>query len=254
MGSIVENFIRRHKKTAASLAAAIALTATFLSDLGGAWDAIKNLIGKPEPLSIIQARLTPIFRHPEMRHGREQASLSLQIRNYGQTEITLTSSVLSVTDGSGISVGEGSSKGGCTLSPNPNENNTLTIAPGQTEWITVGTHVNLLGVSSYLTEQKLSEIDVHSPNGEPFTIVDSRYVDDINRFFANTYGPDAKIKVVIRSIPSEEHVFFFNVAQGKDMYSKDGSLHHDWFIANWKEWRNRKTFAGYVCKHPIPAL
>jgi hypothetical protein len=145
-------------------------------------------------------------------------------------------------------VAKSGGKGGCTLGPDRNENNPITVAPGATQWLTVGTNIELRGVSSYLTDEKMSDVFVHETAGVPFTIAQLTYVDDLNAYFEKSYGRQAKLKVTMQSISNKRHVFYFPIARGKDLFAKDGSLHHDWFIANWKDWRNVRSLGGYKCE------
>lgn len=219
----------------------------FFSDVGGVWSLVKDLRQNEEPLVVIQGRLTPVFRNPGFSSNHDDASLSIQVRNYSEVPVTLISGYLSVQDAKKLAVAKSGGKGGCTLGPERNENNPITIAPGATQWLTLGSNVELRGVSSYLTEEKLADVFVHDTKGAPFSIAQLGYVEELNAYFDKVYGQKAKIKVILKSISNEEHVFFFPIAQGKDLFAKDGSLHHDWFIANWKDWKKVRSLGGYQC-------
>jgi hypothetical protein len=169
----------------------------------------KDLKQDEEPLVVIQGRLTPVFRNPGFSSNHDDASLSIQIRNYSEKPVTLISAYLSVQDAKNLAVAKSGGKGRCTLGPKRNENNPITIAPGATQWLTVGSNVELKGVSSYLTEEKLADVFVHDTNGAPFSIAQLSYVDELNAYFDKVYGKKAKIKVILKSILNAEHVFSF---------------------------------------------
>jgi hypothetical protein len=241
-------FFQKNLKLLASLVVIIAPIIALLSDIGGAVDLLKSFTEKFEPLTAIQARLTPAFRHPQLTTNQEEAALSIEIRNYGKEPITLISATLSIANSKKLAIGKGSTQGGCALGPDQNENDPITLNPGQTKWITVGTLIDLKGISLYLTEEKQSEIFVHFLDGRPYSIAQSKYVADLNEFFSREYGNEATISVTLNSSPKENHIFIFPIAKGKDLFSKDGNLHHDWLIANWKEWRKSYPLGGYICK------
>lgn len=220
----------------------------FFSDVGGVWSLLKDLQPDGESLVAIQGRLSPVFRNPGFHSNHDDVSLSIQVRNYSEAPVTLIAASLSVQNGRTMVVAKSGGKGGCTLGPDRNENNPITVAPGATQWLTVGTNIELRGVSSYLTDEKMSDVFVHETAGVPFTIAQLTYVDDLNAYFEKTYGRQAKLKVTMQSISNKRHVFYFPIARGKDLFAKDGSLHHDWFIANWKDWRNVRSLGGYKCE------
>ncbi|MDT3717346.1 hypothetical protein [Pseudomonas soli] len=193
----------------ASLIAILASCIGFFSDVGGVWSLVKDLKQDEEPLVVIQGRLTPVFRNPGFSSNHDDASLSIQIRNYSEKPVTLISAYLSVQDAKNLAVAKSGGKGRCTLGPKRNENNPITIAPGATQWLTVGSNVELKGVSSYLTEEKLADVFVHDTNGAPFSIAQLSYVDELNAYFDKVYGKKAKIKVILKSILNAEHVFSF---------------------------------------------
>lgn len=219
-----------------------------LSDAGGVWSLLKDFIPNKEPLVVIQGRLSPIFRNPGFSSNHDDVSLSLQMRNYSETPVTLISASLSVENARTVAVAKSGGKGRCTLGPDRNENSPITIAPGATQWLTVGDNIELRGVSSYLTDKRLSKVFVHEMAGTPFSIAQLTYVEDLNEYFDKAYGSQATIKVTMQSISNEEHIFTFPIAQGKDLFATDGSLHHDWFIANWKNWRSIRSLGGYKCE------
>lgn len=234
-------------KFVSGLLAVTMLGIEFFSDVGGVWNLLKDLNFGEEPLVAIQGHLSPVFRHPGFHSNHDDASLSIQVRNYSKETMTWVAASLSVENSRTLVVAKSGGQGACTLGADRNKNNPVTIEPGATQWLTVATNIELHGISSYLTDEKLSDVFVHETAGAPFSIAQLAYVDDLNAYFEKAYGRNAKIKVTLRSISNEEYVFYFHIAQGKDLFAKDGSLHHDWFIANWKNWKNVRSLGGYKC-------
>jgi hypothetical protein len=234
----------------ASLALAVVASGLGLfSDVGGVWSFLKDFKRTGEPLVAIQSRLSPLFRNPGYLSNHDDALLSIQLRNYSEAPVTLIAASLSVQNARTMAVAtSGGAGGGCTLGPDRNKNKPVTIAPGGTQWITLGTHVELRGISSYLTDERLSGATVYESGGLPYTIREAVYVDDLNAYFERNYGRQAVIKVSMQSMSSEKQVLYFPIAQGKDLFASDGSLHHDWFIANWIGWENRRALGGYTCE------
>ncbi|ARD14199.1 MULTISPECIES: hypothetical protein [Pseudomonas syringae group] len=228
--------------------ALIASIIGFFSNVGGVLSLVKEVTPNDEPLVAIQGRLTAVFRHPSLTSNQDDAALSIQIRNYSDSPVTLIAGSLSVQDAMTLAVAKSGAKGGgCTLGPDRNNNTPITIAPGGTQWLSLGSNVELRGVSKFLTEERLSEVFVHQLSNTHFSIAQLTYVDQLNEFFQQTYGADSKLKVKLQSTSGGEHVFFFPLATGKDLFAKDGSLHHDWFIATWKNWRDVGSLGGYKC-------
>jgi len=232
-----------------SALAGFAAVVSFISDFGGAWDNVIKLFGHDEPLVVMRARLSPFARDPRIKQGRDEASLSLEVRNYGKETVMLTSAELEVVHGKGAKVGQGGVFGKCSLTAVDNENVPMTVGSGQSRWLVVSRSVDLPGVSSFLTGEKLLPVFVHSVGGQPFSIAQSIYVDELNTFFSDSYGSEAALKVTLHSTPSgEKHVFVLPLARGKDLFAKDGSLQHDWFIANWKNWDKNQSIRAPSCE------
>jgi len=231
-----------------ALFAALSIYLGVISDIGGVWSFFKDFRKTNSQLVVIQGRLTALFRNPGYKKNRDDATLSIQVRNYGETAVTLTAASLSIEDGHGVGIARSGARNGCTLSSVRNENNPITLDPGQTRWITIGTNIDLKGVSEFLTDEKLSEVIVFEASNEPFSIAQLTYISDLNEYFKKAYGQEAKIKVRIASTSENEYLFTFTLAEGKDLHAKDGSLHHDWFIANWKSWKNIRSPGGYKCE------
>lgn len=245
------NFLRSRRAFFTTLAILLTGVVAFVSDLGGAIDVAKRAFNKQESLVVLQAKLTPMFRNPKVRGNKEEAALSLELRNYGEVPITLTSASIDIVNSNVVKLGRGGSYAGdCVLGSEPNRNRPLTIPPGGTAWLTVSQFVDLRGVSSFFTEEMLEDIFIQPDENGPWGIAQLHYVEDLNRFFGRNYGEGASIKVVLTSISPGEHVLRLPLARGKDLFAKDGSLHHDWFIARWKIWQVTKEVYGYECQSP----
>jgi len=221
---------------------------SFLSDAGGALENVKKLFGQDDPLVLVAARLSPFARDPKVIDGRDEATLSLLVRNYGKETVMLTNADLEIVHAKGAKIGKGGIFGRCVMSKVDNENTPLTISSGKSARLAISRTINLPGVSSFLSDEKLLPVFVHTIDGQPYSIAQSMYVDELNNFFSVNYGRDAALKVTLYSAPSgDKHVFVLPLTQGKDLFAKDGSLQHDWFIANWKAWDERAMALASSC-------
>lgn len=220
----------------------------FANNASGVFTFASHFIGnKVENLSIIQARLKPFRSRPDVIQGRDEVFLHMKVRNYGATPLIITSADAAITHSATAHRGLAGSMSRCTLSKDPNENTPINIAPGETAWITIANGISLPGLSDWLTEEELSEINVLVPD-DPFTISQNYYVQVVNDKFSELFGPEATIRATLYTgAKGDKHVFNFSLANGKDIFAKDGSLQHDWFIANWKHPSSRATKIETTC-------
>ncbi|MGP0175297.1 hypothetical protein ACSVIJ_25950 [Pseudomonas sp. NCHU5208] len=196
-----------------SVSLAVVITSVgLLSDFGGAWSLLKDFIPNEEPLVAIQGRLSPPFRNPGFSSNHDDVSLSLQVRNYSETPVILIAASLSVENARTMAIAKSGGKGRCTLGPDRNENSPITIAPGATQWLTVGDNIELRGVSSYLTDKRLSEVFVHEMAGTPFSIAQLTYIEDLNAYFdkpmdrrRQSKSPYNPFQMKSISLPSQSH-------------------------------------------------
>jgi hypothetical protein len=194
-------------------------------------------------LVILRSRLIPIFFIPPTwdyeetsEEQRDLADLQICLRNYGSKTILLTSAELTVTNSKTARLSSASSWGICNLPKNPNEGRPIELGPGQEKWMSIALPLKLPGISRWFTKERLEKIDGSPPPPyTPFTIGPLSIVEDLNREFANLYGRNAQVNVrLFTSTHTQIRKFSLKLAEGKTLFTKDGSLMHDSFIAAWK--------------------
>ena len=221
----------------------------FLSDSSSIISFVNQLRGEDKaPLTVVRARLKPFRISPVAPENQDDVFVQLQLRNYGNDPVYLTSAKIEVTKSNTAKVGKAAVTGMCALTDNPNANTPIKVEPGASIWVRVSDSIHLQGLSAWLTEETLKDIHVPTPE-DPFTITENFFVDEVNRKFGELYGPNAALKVTVYSGNRKElQTFSFRLAEGKDIFSKDGSLQQDWFIANWMYPRWRPAGVGASCE------
>ncbi len=221
----------------------------FLSDGSSLLSFVSQLRGQDKaPLAVVRARLKPFRINAVMPENQDDVFVQLQLRNYGKDPVYLTSAQIEVTKSDTATLGKAGAAGMCVLSENPNANTPIKVEPGASVWVRVSRSVHLQGLSTWLTEETLKDVHVPTPE-DPFTITENFFVDEVNRKFGELYGSEAALKVTVFSGNREElQTFSFNLAEGKDVFAKDGSLQHDWLIANWMFPRWRPADEGTSCE------
>lgn len=203
----------------------------FANDLFGLWDMIGP---KPqEKLAVIQARLQPFRTSPLVTHSVNDLFLMMEVRNYGEKTMMLTSAEIDIKKSRVASKGKAGSFSRCALTDDANRNTPILLRPGETSWIMVSQAVTLPGLTDWLNNDELKNIFVATPENA-FTIAQHDYLPVFNKKMAEHYGADAEIEAVVHfGQDGGSQVFHFPLANGKDIYDKSGGLQHDWFIANW---------------------
>lgn len=221
----------------------------FLSDSSSIMSFVDQWRGQDkEPLAVVRARLKPFRISPVVPENQDDVFVQLQLRNYGKDPIYLTSAKIEITKSDTAKVGRAGAAGMCVLTDNPNANTPIKVEPGASGWVRVSDSIYLPGLSAWLTEETLKDIHVPSPE-DPFTITENFFIDEVNRKFAELYGPKAALKITLYSGNREElQTFSLGLAEGKDIFAKDGSLQQDWFIANWMFPRRRPAEVGKSCE------
>ncbi|WP_441602054.1 hypothetical protein [Dyella sp. 2RAF44] len=218
----------------------------FLAVLGlvaaavGNWATLRQLavnhFGEDDATLVARrARLIPYFAHFPDTIEREQFALQFELRNYGASPVVLTSADIAVAHATNAKIGPGGSApgdGGCTLSTDPNDNQPIELAPGESAWLEVSPMVNLPGIRKWLDSAKLANVHVDQ---DPFlTIHELNTVDELDAELARRFGPNATILVTLfTGVHQKRRVLKFSLANGKDMFAKDGSLMHDALISYW---------------------
>lgn len=205
--------------------------ATGINAIHDGWSSISNLF-RPEPLKVISARLEPFRISPLIRYSVDDVFLILTVRNYGKEPLMLVSADADIVDGKYSGKGQAGSQGRCVFGADPNANTPLTIRSGDTVDITIGGAIRLENLHNLMDLLPASEIHV-LPDGL-IGIHEKYYVDYLNKILENYYG--ARTNIVANFFTGEDsdkHTFNLNLSQGKDYFSKDGHLQHDWLIAKW---------------------
>lgn len=98
----------------------------------------------------------------------------------------------------------------------------------------IGRAIRLENLHNLMDVLPLDQIHVMAYGQPPIGIHEVYYVDVLNQLFANYYGEKTDVVAnIYTGANSEKHTFHFPLAQGTDLFSKDGHLQHDWLIARW---------------------
>ncbi|WP_097098294.1 hypothetical protein [Candidatus Pantoea floridensis] len=205
--------------------------ATGINAIHDSWSMISNVF-RPEPLKVINARLQPFRISPLVRHSVDDAFLILTVRNYGKEPLMLISADADIVGGMYSGKGKAGSQGKCVFGADANVNTPLTIRPGDTVEIEIGGAIRLENLHNLMDLLPASQIHVFLD--DPIGIHETFYVDYLNKIFENYYGAHTEVVAnLFTGESSDKHTFNFKLSQGKDLFSKDGHLHHDWLIARW---------------------
>ncbi|EGT4286929.1 hypothetical protein DOX48_05110 [Cronobacter malonaticus] len=229
---IIQYLKAKWKIVTTSLALIVAVAAGLVS-LKDAKEVIWPWFSAEENISVIQARLQPFRIRPDIKEGQDEVFLMMEVRNYGTSPLMIVSADV---DGSGtklVTQGKAGSWSRCTFSSDANKNKPLTVAAGQTVWVTVGGAVLLKGLNDLMNGLDLEEIHTLPPEAG-IGIHEVYFVDILNKALEKKYGKNAEIVANLYTGPEKtKHTFSFHLMQGKDLFSKDGSLQHDWLLAKW---------------------
>lgn len=186
-----------------------------------------------ENMSVLQARLQPFRIRPEIKEGQDEVFLVMEVRNYGTSPLMIVSADV---DGSGtnlVTKGKAGWWSRCTFSSDANKNKPLTVAAGQTVWVSVGEAVLLKGLNDLMNGLDLEKIHTFPPEAGT-GIHEVYFVDILNKALEKKYGKNSEIVAnLYTGSEKTKHTFTFHLNQGKNLSSKDGSLQHDWLLAKW---------------------
>lgn len=223
-------------RAGATLLAVLTLTATALEN----WTTLQQWrvshFGEDDATLVVRrARLIPYFSKFPGVADRDQFSLQLELRNYGESAVMLTSADIEIVDAKGAKIGPGGSApadGGCVLSPVPDDHQPIELRPGESVWFEVSPMVNLPGIHRWL--DRIQKEGAHVMPGDFLAIRDLKIVDELNAELARKFGSDAKILVTLfTGIRERRRTLTFFLARGKDLFARDGSLMHDALISFW---------------------
>lgn len=224
-----------HKAKATGALVLLAVLCGYINDIGDTFSRVKQLLSsKKDNLVVIKARLKPYRLRPDIREARDDAFLIMELRNYGNTSVMLTAASIEVTGSHVARKGKAGWYGRCSLSSDKNANKPLSIAPGETKWVMLSSAIDLPGMADLLDKPPFSQVFVATPE-EPFTVAEQYLIATLNSRLSEIYGPGAAIEATVYVGPEDEpHHYKFPLSQGKSIIEKDGSLQHDWLMANWK--------------------
>lgn len=212
-----------------TLLAAIVSVAAGLDSINNANEIVKAWFYKEE-LVVIEARLDPSPIRGDISDELGDVFLTLDIRNYNMSPIMIVSTNIEGRGSPLISKGKSGRQGPCTLSSEANENKPITIYPGKTASIMIGESIHLSGLGDIMSKINLQEIHPFPPEAG-IGIHEVYFVDVLNGFLKDRYGEDTEIIAYIYTgAEKRKHSFSFKISQGKDLFSKDGSLQHDWIF------------------------
>lgn len=221
-----------------TLLATIVSVAAGLDSINNANEIVKAWFYKEE-LVVIEARLDPSPIRVSINDGLGDVFLTLDVRNYNMSPIMIVSTNIEWRGSALISKGKSGRQGPCTLSSEANENKPITIYPGKTASIMIGESIHLSGLGEIMSKINFQEIHPFPPEAG-IGIHEVYFVDVLNELLKDTYGEDTEIIAYIYTgAEKKKHSFSFKISQGKDLFSKDGSLQHDWFLAKWIALNNR---------------
>lgn len=206
---------------------------TGLVTLKDAKEVIWSWFSTEENMSVIQARLQPFRILPQIKEGQDEVFLMMEVRNYDTSPLMIVSADV---DGSGnklVTKGKAGTWSRCTFSADANKNKPLTVAPGQTVWVTVGDAILLKGLNDLMNGLDLKSLHTFEPDAG-VGIYEIGFIDTLNKALEKKYGKNSEIVAnLYTGSEKTRHTFTFRLSQGKDLFSKDGSLQHDWLLAKW---------------------
>jgi hypothetical protein len=230
----VKSFLKVNVKKLLSLGA-FGAAVGFLNDGTSLISSASQFFNQEKPpLVVVQSRLKAYRFIRDEAEGQDNVFIQLKVRNYGMNPTFLTSATAELVNSDKAQMGTlPAVHGHCALTSIPNENTPIKIDPGETVWIRISSGFRLPGLSTWFTNERLKVIHVTTPEN-PMTISETRFIEYLNEHIKALYGSEAAIVVTLHSGNSESlQKFQFRLAGGKDIFANDGSLQHDWFIANW---------------------
>lgn len=212
-----------------------------LGDINGAIEIISSWLPNKD-IAVVQARLEPFLIINGRENEQDDVFLMISIRNYSMSPIMIVSADIEGKGSYLIRQGKAGRQGLCTLSSNENSNEPLMIYPGKTIWVKVGNSTHISGLSDTMSKIDLQRVHLFESDSM-IGIHEVYFVDVLNDLLIKKYGRSAEI-VANLYVGREKikHSFSFNITQGKDLFSKDGSLQHDWFLAQWIKPKNSSQY------------
>ncbi|KRW54696.1 hypothetical protein AO724_19940 [Aeromonas allosaccharophila] len=238
----IKRFIKSKWNMALAFGTIIVSLAASLGNINDAIDVITSWLPRKKNIAVVQARLEPFPIKKGFGKERDDVFLMMSIRNYSMLPIMIVSGDVEGHGSSLIGKGKAGRQGICILSSSENNNEPLTIKPGKTVWIKVGNSIHLSGLSRMMSNVNFQDIHLFEPD-TGVGIHEVYFVKILNDLLANKYGQDAEIIAnIYTGEERKKHSFSFYITQGTDLFSKDGTLQHDWFLAQWIRPINQPQF------------
>ncbi len=237
----IKKFLKSKWNMVLTLGAIIVSLAASLGSINDAIDVIASWQPR-KSIAVVQARLEPFRIKNSFNKEQDDVFLMMSIRNYSMLPIMIVSADVEGSGSSLISKGKAGRQGICILSSSENNNEPLTIKPGKTIWIKIGNSIHLSGLSSVMSDINFQNIHIFEPD-IGVGIHEIYFVEVLNDLLTKKYGQNAEIIAnIYTGEERKRHSFSFNISQGTDLFSKDGTLQHDWFLAQWIRPINQPQF------------
>ncbi|KAA1195424.1 hypothetical protein [Photorhabdus heterorhabditis] len=226
-------YLKAKWKTVLAITTGIIALATGFVTLNNVKDIVQSWISAKENISVIKARMQPFRTMPHIKEGQDEVFLMIEIRNYDTSPMMIVSANIDVRGSNLATKGNAGWQSRCAFTSDVNRNEPLTIKPGQTLWVMISQSILLPGLSELMDGLDLQNIHTFPPESGT-GIHEVYFVDILNKAFEKKYGKDIEIVASLYTgVEKTRHTFSFSLIQGKDLFSKDGSLQHDWFLAKW---------------------
>lgn len=207
--------------------------ASGLNTIKEAKDIVWSWFNTNENISVIQARLQPFRIRPDIKETQDELFLMMEIRNYDTSPLMIVSADIGIRGSRLATEGKAGWQSRCAFTSDANRNDPLTINPGETLWVMVGQAVLLPGLSDLMEELNVDSLHHFEPDAG-VGIYEVGFVDTLNKAFERKYGKNTEIRASLYTgADKDKHTFSFRLNQGKDFFSWDGSLQHDWLLAKW---------------------
>lgn len=229
----ISQYLKSKWKTILTVTALVVTIATGFVTLSNAKDIVQSWFPRKENISVIKAHMFPFRIRADIKEGQDEVFIMMEIRNYDTSPLMIVSADIDVKGSHLVTKGKAGWQSRCAFTSDANRNEPLTIKPGQTLWVMIGQAILLPGLSDLMNELNLHDIHTIPPE-TGISIHELYFVDILNKAFEKKYGKDTKIVANIYTGAEKiKHSFSFSLNQGKDLFSKDGNLQHDWFLAKW---------------------
>lgn len=207
------------------LAGAIAIY-TFLKS-----EFISSFGQNSDELRVIEANFHPRhgFFDQKMKDFLEVVEVHLQVRNFGNETINITS-IKTEINNSGLLKFATYGLGSNNLGEDPERNKPVIIKPGETKEIVLSDGIKLEGITPFLESSEFKN-EFFSVSGDFYLLHNLSWVDRLNKELALRYGKDATLSISLyekykKLIKKHE----IRLSEGTDIFDHSGKLQHDRFL------------------------